>query len=342
MQIGNRQQHTVLLAHDFFTIYQHITLCSSLFSHLTLFTHNPGHSSSSSSSKNAWTVPPAVQLSAQQLLTAVFDACLKALVNTGLLLQELLETAAATGGSSSSSRSKGGGGSSSKGGSSGKSAAAASAGGGGVGRSTGGGGLVQHSSSALAALKQQHSQQQHHHARSNSGGGGSGSPVAEASSSSSSNTAAAAAAASASFAAGSALDPLAALQLMQSGLLPASSVSYASGIASSIGATAATAAGSSGSNGGAAAAASGLLYAAGLGVGGSGGGGGGFTPAALQGLEWAKVGDKTPIGLLKTQCGHLWQEMQAEVLLLLSELLRANLKGVGVGAAGVQAGAGNR
>lgn len=59
---------------------------------------------------------------------------------------------------------------------------------------------------------------------------------------------------------------------------------------------------------------------------------GGLGPAAIQGLEWSRVASKTPVGLLKTQCAHLWQEMQSECLLLLAELLRANLKAGGSGA----------
>lgn len=108
-------------------------------------------------------------------------------------------------------------------------------------------------------------------------------------------------------AADAALDPLIALQSMQSGLLPASSISFANGIATSLGATVA--------GGGS------MLY-----------GPNGLATGTIQGLEWAKATGRTPIGLLKTQCAHLWQEMQAECLLLLAELLRASLKGGGAGA----------
>jgi len=229
-----------------------------------------------------------VQLSAQQLLSAVFDACLKALANLGMLLQDMLDThataaaalAAAAGSSSSSSKAKGGSS---------------------AGKGSAGGSSSQPSAAALHALKKQQ-QQQHHHHRSGSSGGGA--LLGDAATAATPGVLTAAAAA-----AGGALDPLVALQSMQSGLLPASSVTFANGIAASLGATVA----SGGS----------VLY-----------GPSGLASGAIQGLEWAKVAGKTPIGLLKTQCAHLWQEMQGECLLLLAELLRASLKGGGGGHVG--------
>jgi hypothetical protein len=232
-----------------------------------------------SASKDAWTVPPSVQLSAQQLLSAVFDACLKAVANMGVLLQDMIDTSTA-----SSSRSKGGSSSRTPGSP--------------LKHSSGGGSGAQHTAAALQELKQQ--QQQQHHRSDSSGGGGAADAAAAAIAAAPSVLAAAAAA-------GAALDPLVALQSMQSGLLPASSVGFASGIASSLGATVA----SGGS----------MLY-----------GPNGLATGTIQGLQWAKATGRTPIGLLKTQCAHLWQEMQAECLLLLAELLRASLKGGGAGA----------
>jgi hypothetical protein len=262
----------------------------------------------SSKNKDEWTIAPSVQLSAQQLLTAVFDACLKSLANMGVLLQDMVDTATAA---TTSSRSKGGSSSSRGGG--GHFGSSGSRGGGmgpGSGNSSpkstnGGGGSTQHSAAALKTLKQQ---QQQHGRGDSSGGSAEGTAAA---------AAAAAIAASpggvlaSTAAAGAALDPLVALQSMQSGLLPASSVRFANGIATSLGATAA-----SGSS---------MFY-----------GPGGLATGTIQGLEYAKVTGKTPIGLLKTQCAHLWQEVQAECLLLLGELLRATLKG---GSGGAQAAA---
>jgi hypothetical protein len=273
-------------------------------------TPHPGLSAGSSKNKEEWTIAPSVQLSAQQLLTAVFDACLKALANMGVLLQDMVDTATAA---TTSSRSKGGGGGGGSRGGGGPFSSSSSRGGG-VGPSSGssnpkstsgGGGGTQHSAAALQTLKQQQQ-----HARSDSSGGGpEGSTAAAAAAAAIAATPGGVLASTA--AAGAALDPLVALQSMQSGLLPASSVRFANGIATSLGATAA-----SGSS---------MFY-----------GPGGLATGTIQGLEYAKVTGKTPIGLLKTQCAHLWQEVQAECLLLLGELLRATLKG---GSGGAQAAA---
>lgn len=219
----------------------------------------------------------------------------------GVLLQDMVDTATAA---TTSSRSKGGSSGSRGGG--GPFGSSGSSRGGGTGHASGSsspkstsGGGVQHSAAALQTLKQQ---QQHAHS------GSSGSD-AEGGTATAVIAAAPGGVLASTAAAGAALDPLVALQSMQSGLLPASSVRFANGIATSLGATAA-----SGSS---------TFY-----------GPGGLATGTIQGLEYAKVTGKTPIGLLKTQCAHLWQEVQAECLLLLGELLRATLKG---GSGGAQA-----
>uniref|UniRef100_A0A383V4Z3 Exocyst complex component Sec8 n=1 Tax=Tetradesmus obliquus TaxID=3088 RepID=A0A383V4Z3_TETOB len=59
----------------------------------------------SSSSKQSWAVQQSVQLSAQRLLSAVFDACLRALSNLGGLLHDIAEaSSSSSGGSSRDSR----------------------------------------------------------------------------------------------------------------------------------------------------------------------------------------------------------------------------------------------
>jgi hypothetical protein len=255
----------------------------------------------STESSAAWSVPPGVQLAAQQLLATVFDTCLKALANLGLMLQEVAET------QQQQQQQHGG----SSGGRQQPNQQQQASGGGSGGGSGGAGGGP--SVTALHRLRQEQ------RGGSGSSGGGVG-PAAAATLTGGRSADRAATAAGVSE--GGALDPLVALQSIQSGLLPASSVTYANSVAANLGASLAGAA-----SGGLAAAAAAHAHAP--------GGLGGLAPGAIQGLEWSRLASKTPGGLLKAQCAHLWQEMQAECLLLLGELLRASLSAQGSGSAAV-------